>query len=192
MVFTFARWRDEVWARVAAGELHDRAVAHRLWRLGRDCCRAWRRRARQRVAEEVAFDVAASMDAHRRRRCVVRAWLRHALAAYVGREGAARRALRTWRGAMAAVLKARGRETAADAFSRRRRARRHFETWLSAWLIKVGTERPRYESRSYCAGYIPSCCSDYLPVVACPPHNLSSISATAPATTSTPPNALRL
>jgi hypothetical protein len=110
---------------------------HRLWRLGVDCCRAWRRYARQRVAEEVAFEVAVSLDGTRHRRRVMNAWLRHTLAAYVGREGIARRALRTWRRATAAAFEAWDRETAAEEYSRYRRKFRAWNTWLNAWLLEA-------------------------------------------------------
>lgn len=137
LAFAFERWRDEVLARREDEEHRDRAAVHRLWRLGVDCCRAWRRHARQRAAEEAAYDVAASLHGRRHRRRFINAWLRHTLAAYVGRESAARRAIRTWRRNAEEALDAWEKETAAEEFSRYRRRLRSWQTWLDAWLLEA-------------------------------------------------------
>ena len=133
----FERWRDDAWERELAEELNDRAEVHRLWRLGAQCLRAWYLRCRQKNAETFAYDAAASIDSRRRRRCVMIAWFRHTIAAYVGREGLARRLLRRWHGATSRAVETRKNECVATAHVRKCRIIRAYHAWLRVWLLNA-------------------------------------------------------
>ena len=137
LALSFRRWRDEARSLRQQEEHDDRAAVHRLWRLGVDCCRAWRRHTRHRVAEEAAYDAAVSLDSRRRRRRVMSAWLRHTLAAYVGREGLARRALAVWRRNTEEAFQMWDKTTAAEEYSSYRRKFRAWNAWLHAWLLEA-------------------------------------------------------
>lgn len=110
-----------------------RAREHRAWRRGVDACRAWRERAVFAARERVAVAAAASLDARRTRRKFIDAWLRVTLAAYVGREGVARRALERWRRSVDAILETTTLHAVAIKHHRRVALRERFDAWARAW-----------------------------------------------------------